>query len=173
MHIQAFTAVLPNNPELAETRYSDCGRPLDIDVLLQDFEPVFEKESIRTANGEFNIGGIQITDTTPGALINKSMHCRDRLLRIICACYHSGKSIEDTAERIADYDLRYHHSGNGINNAPTLLTTTSIQNSEERRLEISELSRTLWNSFLVSSVAYLVRIHHEKNVLAVLAQFLT
>lgn len=106
-----------SNQSIAKTYYSDLGRPLDIDALLGDFTATV-KEPTQTKHGEFNIGGIQVTDTSPGSLISKSMHRRERLLSIICAYFHKGRSIEDTAERIADYDLRYHHEGNGINNGP-------------------------------------------------------
>jgi len=100
------------NEHIAISEYID-GKPLNVDGILDSYEmPASELEQATTVQDLGN--GDRIVSSQYQSLLSVPGHRRERLLRLICAMFNAGKSEEEAANGIVDWDISNHTPANGF-----------------------------------------------------------
>ncbi len=101
------------NEHIAVNEYIQ-GQPLKVDHILESYEmPADEVEQPTTVQDLGN--GDRIISSQYQSLLSVPGHRRERLLRLICAMFNAGKTEQEAAEGIADWDISNHTPANGFN----------------------------------------------------------
>jgi hypothetical protein len=100
------------NDHISFNEYSD-GQPLNVDEILDSYE-LPEEEQAQTASVQEFSNGDRIVSSQYQSLLSVPGHRRERLLRLICAMFNAGKSEEETANGIVDWDIANHTEQNGF-----------------------------------------------------------
>lgn len=100
------------NEDIAVSEYNP-GKPLNVNEILDTYQ--MPSEDQQQASSVKDLGnGDRIISSQYQSILSTPGHRRERLLRLICAMFNAGKTEEETANGIVDWDIANHTPQNGF-----------------------------------------------------------
>lgn len=128
------------NESIAVNEYIE-GQPLNVDQILESYEmPAEEQEQATTVQDLGN--GDRIISSQYQSILETPGHRRERLLALMCAMFFAGKSEEETAKGVVDWDIANHTEQNGFK-GPYFFDYTKTNPSRRPRAGQSKMDRAM------------------------------
>lgn len=128
------------NDHIAVNEYIE-GEPLKVDQILETYEMPAE-EQVQTTTVQDLGNGDRIISSQYQSILSTPGHRRERLLKLMCAMFFAGKSEEETARGVVDWDISNHTEQNGFK-GPYFLDYTKTNPSRRPRAGQSKMDRAV------------------------------